>query len=639
TQLGDLFCSQMLLSFRTLIFLASAARIVSAATVGPVGSLVVANKTISPDGIPRAAVLAGGTFPGTLVTGNMSDNFQLTVVDQQEDNRMLEPTSIHWHGLFQNGTNYMDGPAFINQCRSEQELHRTYWYHSHLATQYCDGLRGAMVIYDPADAYLSQYDVDDESTVITLSDWYNVFAETVTGVGTPSSMLINGLGRTAATLDNTTLAVINVTQGLRYRFRLVNTACDSNYVFQIDGHTNLTIIEADGVLHEPLSVDSIQIYAAQRYSFILTADQAIDNYWIRANPNTGPTGFTGGINSAILRYVGANASEPTTSQDTSTNGLINEVDLHPLVNPGAPGGAFSGGADVQLNMALAFDLTCLECRQRFRRSAAVCCGVCGTLFWSAAGVGSLSLPPTTTASGVVPLPARIIPTSINISADVDSMLIVVVVVEINDVEYLEYRRTPPTGSLIISQTTFKFTINGDSFVPPTVPVLLQILSGAESAQSLLPNGSVYSLPHFASVEITLAGGVVGGGHPFHLHGHTFDVIRAAGSTTYNYVNPARRDVVNIGVAGDNVTIRFFTDNRGPWFLHCHIDWHLEAGFAVVMAEDVADWESELIPTSEWNQLCPTYNGTAGLDHVPCCLSVCSLMHWLLYCLYSANLFE
>ncbi|CAK5283001.1 unnamed protein product [Mycena citricolor] len=512
----------MPLSFRTLISLAAAARIVSAATVGPVGSLVVANKTISPDGIPRAAVLAGGTFPGTLVTGNISDNFQLTVVDQQEDNRMLEPTSIHWHGLFQNGTNYMDGPAFINQCPISPGNSFTYdftttqsgtfWYHSHLATQYCDGLRGAMVIYDPADAYLSQYDVDDESTVITLADWYNVFAETVTGVGTPSSMLINGLGRTADTLSNTTLAVINVTQGLRYRFRLVNIACDSNYVFQIDGHTNLTIIEADGILHEPLSVDSIQIWAAQRYSFILTADQAIDNYWIRADPSTGPTGFTGGINSAILRYQGANDSEPTTSQDNSTNGLVNEVDLHPLVSPGAPGGAYVGGADVQLNMDLAFNTS-----------------------------------------------------------------------------------------------TFKFTINGTSFVPPTVPVLLQILSGAQTAQSLLPNGSVYTLPHFASVEITLPGGVVGGGHPFHLHGHVFDVIRPAGSSTYNYVNPARRDVVNIGDSGDNVTIRFYTDNRGPWFLHCHIDWHLEAGFAVVLAEDVDDWDAELVPTSEWSDLCPTYN--------------------------------
>jgi hypothetical protein len=28
--------------------------------------------------------------------------------------------------------------------------------------------------------------------------------------------------------------------------------------------------------------------------------------------------------------------------------------------------------------------------------------------------------------------------------------------------------------------------------------------------------------------------------------------------------------------GDNVTIRFFTDNPGPWFFHCHIDWHLGA---------------------------------------------------------------
>ena len=59
--------------------------------------------------------------------------------------------------------------------------------------------------------------------------------------------------------------------------------------------------------------------------------------------------------------------------------------------------------------------------------------------------------------------------------------------------------------------------------------------------------------------------------------HTFDVVRSAGSTTYNYANPVRRDVVSIGSSGDNVTIRFVTDNAGPWFLHwwaaslcCHI---------------------------------------------------------------------
>lgn len=29
----------------------------------------------------------------------------------------------------------------------------------------------------------------------------------------------------------------------------------------------------------------------------------------------------------------------------------------------------------------------------------------------------------------------------------------------------------------------------------------------------------------------------------------------------------RRDVVSAGLAGDNVTIRFKTDNPGPWVMH------------------------------------------------------------------------
>ena len=56
--------------------------------------------------------------------------------------------------------------------------------------------------------------------------------------------------------------------------------------------------------------------------------------------------------------------------------------------------------------------------------------------------------------------------------------------------------------------------------------------------------------------------------------HAFSVVRTAGSSHYNYVNPVRRDVVNIGELGDNVTIRFVTDNTGPWFLHW---WVLQLG--------------------------------------------------------------
>jgi iron transport multicopper oxidase len=65
-------------------------------------------------------------------------------------------------------------------------------------------------------------------------------------------------------------------------------------------------------------------------------------------------------------------------------------------------------------------------------------------------------------------------------------------------------------------------------------------------------------------------------HPVHLHGQSFHVVRSAGNSTYNFDNPVIRDVVSIGNTGDNVTIRFFADNPGPWFFHCHIDWHLKA---------------------------------------------------------------
>ena len=68
----------------------------------------------------------------------------------------------------------------------------------------------------------------------------------------------------------------------------------------------------------------------------------MDNYWIRANPSftvTNGQGFAGAINSAVLRYVGAPESDPTTSQTPSVMPL-NESDLHPLLSPAAVSVAF-----------------------------------------------------------------------------------------------------------------------------------------------------------------------------------------------------------------------------------------------------------------------------------------------------------
>ncbi|KAG6867839.1 laccase, partial [Termitomyces sp. T159_Od127] len=230
----------------------------------------------------------------------------------------------------------------------------------------------------------------------------------------------------------------------------------------------MTIIEVDGVNHEQLRVDSIHIFAGQRYSVVVKANQPVSNYWVRAKPNIGPTTFGGGLNSAILHYKGADMKDPQSISILSNP--LNETDLCPLDNPGAPGGCDP--------------------------------------------------------------------------ADISYYL---------DIQFVKGKNM--------------YTVNDVVFIPPTVPVLLQILSGAQSAKDILPEGSVYTIQPNKTVELIISGGVAGSPHPFHLHGHKFDVIRSAGSTAYDYKNPVRRDVVNTGVDGDNVTIRFKTDNPGPWFLH------------------------------------------------------------------------
>jgi iron transport multicopper oxidase len=73
------------------------------------------------------------------------------------------------------------------------------------------------------------------------------------------------------------LSVTKVKQGKRYRLRIINMSCGPTYNVSIDGH-NMTIIEADGVETSPLTVDSFQIFPAQRYSVVVTADKPVDNY-------------------------------------------------------------------------------------------------------------------------------------------------------------------------------------------------------------------------------------------------------------------------------------------------------------------------------------------------------------------------
>jgi iron transport multicopper oxidase len=53
-------------------------------------------------------------------------------------------------------------------------------------------------------------------------------------------------------------------------------------------------------------------------------------------------------------------------------------------------------------------------------------------------------------------------------------------------------------------------VNNVSYRDPSVPVLLQILSGAKKVQDLVPSGSIYGLKRGEVVQLTIPAGVVGG---------------------------------------------------------------------------------------------------------------------------------
>ncbi|KAF6749988.1 laccase 3 precursor [Ephemerocybe angulata] len=415
------------------------------------------------------------SFPGPLIHGWKGSTFLLNTIDALTDTTMLRSTSIHWHGFFQAGSAWADGPAGVTQCPiapGNSFLYRfktagqagTFWYHSHHMSQYCDGLRGAMVVYDPFDPHRSRYNVDNEGTVITLADWYHAPGPTLDGtVPRPASTLINGKGRYVGG-PVTPLSVIAVRRNRKYRFRLVSISCNPAYTFSIDSHT-LTIIEVDSINVQPLTVDSIQIFPGQRFSFVLETNQAVANYWVRANPSRGDAGFAGGLNSAILRYAGAPVADPTTSQEPNSNPML-EQNLHPLNNAAAPGPPPLGAADVSLNMVIGF-----------------CCWP----FYS--------------------------------------------------------QRCNVYGA----ERSCLLQILSGASTSPRPPSFWKCLcpSPKQSHRSLIP----WWQPRLALILYTCTA----------MLSASFEVPE---QTRYNYANPVQRDVVSIGGAGDNVTIRFTTDNAG-----------------------------------------------------------------------------
>ena len=131
----------------------------------------------NPDGqFPRPVIGINGEWPLPRIEANVGDR----LVVQMTNNLGNESTSIHFHGLFMNGSTHMDGVGTVSQCPVPPgstftynftiDQPGTYWYHSHIDGQYPDGFRGPLIIHDRDNPYADQF---EEELVLTLSDWYH----------------------------------------------------------------------------------------------------------------------------------------------------------------------------------------------------------------------------------------------------------------------------------------------------------------------------------------------------------------------------------------------------------------------------------------------------------------------------------
>lgn len=503
---------------------------------------------LNPDGVFRPMMLINNQFPGPLVECNEGDTLMINIV-----NKAVNATAIHFHGLFQNGTNAMDGTVGVAQCPIAPNSNftykfdvkgqsGTYWYHAHHSAQASDGLLGPVVIHSKDERTLQELGYATDRVVMVQDHYHNTTAELLMDYlqpdkendePVPDNALINGRGvRDCADFpghrcdaSNASAPVLDLTAGERHRLRFINVGAFAEFQIQIDEHP-FYITEVDGTDVHPEPFHRLNILPAQRYSIVVeTNSTSADTFWLRArmvahcftsdNPRL-QTELKG-----IVRYISPSTRPLLDAEPKSKNWEdaievicrdLNTTALHPVKHATPP------AADDFVALRASFRIGAWRLSRGFFNSST----------WH----GNATHP------------------SLHRFLDAPS-----------DVQAL---RVP-------------FGVNDRAFARDTELVLQT-------------NG-------IRTVDISI-NNFDDGAHPFHLHGHKFFVL-AQGRSGYPpssrdslaaYLdahggglpeNPLRRDTVTVEPYAW-VVIRVVLDNPGLWTLHCHNTWHAEAGMVMQM---------------------------------------------------------
>ncbi|KAF8490612.1 laccase [Gautieria morchelliformis] len=169
--------------------------------------------------------------------------------------------------------------------------------------------------------------------------------------------------------------------------------------------------------------------------------------------------------------------------------------------------------------------------------------------------------------------------------------------------------------------------NNVTYNSPLTPSLLTELSmGNDSTNVAVYGPQAFVLQSNEVVELRVHNWDAGN-HPFHLHGHKFQVVYKSMDVTSDdpslnppvgpegQANPMRRDTIEVPSLG-TAYLRLRADNPGAWLFHCHIEWHLEAGLAVTFLEAPLEAQQQIqvpsyVPAQCAAQNLPSSGNAAG----------------------------
>ena len=285
----------------------------------------------------RPFIAINGRIPGPTLIVKKDQYVVVKVINKL----VSETVSMHWHGMHQRNSHWMDGLEHVTQCGIlpganftyvfQAEQSGTHWYHSHSGKQRTEGMFGSLIVKEN-EARIAEVanntgdfkDYPEQHTLIFI-DWaapISYFSEV--GSFPYWSGLINGRGKhPEVDYIKTRLSIFTVEPNNVYRFRLIGAQSRNAYKVSIDEHTNLTVIASDGAFVNPITVDYIIMHSGERFDFLLeTKSQPLEkqDFIIRAetlesfdleppNPNEAH------VAEAILHYnIPGGTPEPSSSQ-------------------------------------------------------------------------------------------------------------------------------------------------------------------------------------------------------------------------------------------------------------------------------------------------------------------------------------